>query len=212
MRIPVPRWLVNAIIRHAKGKPYFDLTHRDGSPYMGRWWLMPSFLLRWVPESRDAPAHLKPLPWLPISIRLHHIRSSDDDRHLHDHPFGYCSWILEGGYWELVPKSIDPDFIALNDGRLYERVDYVWRAPGSILRRHASARHRIKVVDDAGAWTVFVQFRKVQPWGFYTERGKVYWYDYDRESDPRIDPRTARAEDGLLRRRRVAAISGGRSA
>lgn len=208
MRFPIPAWLVNAIIRHAKGKPYFDLTHADGRPYMGRWWLMPRFLLRWAPPEGDTPAHLKSLPWLPVAVRLHHIRSSDDDRHLHDHPFGYCTWILEGGYWEVIPKSINPEFIRVGDGGLHERVHYVWRAPGTFLSKRASDRHRIKVADARGAWSVFIQFRKCQPWGFYTEHGKVYWWAYSQVKDPVLAARTARAEEAVLRRRAFTTVGG----
>lgn len=208
MRLPVPAFIVGAIIRFAKARPYFDLTHADGRDYMGRWWLMPRFLLRWAPAEGDCPAHLKPLAWLPVSIRLHHIRSSDDDRHLHDHPFPYCTWILESGYWEVVPKTIDPSFLRVADGGLHERTDYVWRAPGTIMRKRATDRHRIKTASDVGAWTILVQFRKVQPWGFYTEHGKVYWYDYDRVRDPIEASRTARAEEAVLRRGRMKALSG----
>lgn len=210
MRIPIPAWLVNAVIRNAKGKPYFDLDHTDGRPYMGRWWLMPRFLLGWAPREGSEPMHLRPHAWLPMSIRLHHIRSSDDDRHLHDHPFPYITWILEGGYWEVIPKFIDPEFIRVGDGGLHERVHYVWRPAGTILRKRASDRHRIKTASDTGAWTIFVQFRKVQPWGFYTEHGKVYWYAYDRVRDPVEAGRLDRAEAAMLRRTRLTTISGGR--
>jgi hypothetical protein len=35
-------------------------------------------------------------PW--FTLRLHHILRSDDDRHLHDHPFDFTSFLLTGGY------------------------------------------------------------------------------------------------------------------
>lgn len=209
MRIPIPRFIVNALIRYAKARPYFDLTRGDGTPYMGRWWLMPRCLLAWAPPEGEQPAHLKPRSWVPVSVRLHHIRGSDEDRHLHDHPFDNWSLVLEGGYWEVIPKTIDPSFLRVPDGGVHERTDYVWRAPGAFIRRRASDRHRIKLATELGAWSIFVQFGKVQPWGFYTPHGKVYWWNYNRVRDPVDAAKLSRAEDAMLARARFSAISGG---
>jgi hypothetical protein len=108
----------------------------------------------------------------------------------------------------VLPKTVDPSFLRVADGGVHERTHYVWRPAGAFLRKRATDRHRIKTERDTGAWTVFVQFRKVQPWGFYTEHGKVYWYDYDRVRCPIEAARTASAEEALLRRGRMSAISG----
>lgn len=42
--------------------------------------------------------------WLPFgwSLKLHHILRSDSDRCQHDHPWGFWTLILWGGYDELV--------------------------------------------------------------------------------------------------------------
>src|SRR5208282_805597 len=59
--------------------------HLEG--YMERWWI------RRPKEGRK---------W---TCRLHHILRSDEDRHLHDHPWPYVTIILKGGYWEVTPVS-----------------------------------------------------------------------------------------------------------
>jgi hypothetical protein len=37
------------------------------------------------------------------TVRLHNILRSDEDRHLHDHPFDFTSFLLSGGYTETTP-------------------------------------------------------------------------------------------------------------
>jgi hypothetical protein len=44
-------------------------------------------------------------PW--GTVRLHHILRSDDDRHLHDHPFNFVSLLLTGGYTEVTADGVD---------------------------------------------------------------------------------------------------------
>lgn len=45
-------------------------------------------------------------PW--GTLRLHHILRSDDDRHLHDHPFDFTSFLLTGGYLEITDTFSNP--------------------------------------------------------------------------------------------------------
>jgi len=52
-----------------------------------------------------------------------------------------------------------------------------WRRPWSLAFRRATDRHRITVVSP-GTFTLFVTWRKVQWWGFYTPAGKIFWRDY----------------------------------
>lgn len=182
MKITLPRFAVHAIIAIAQRNPYFNLTHRDGSPYMDRWWLLPRCLLCEVTDHEGT--YWKPVSWLPFAPRVHWIRSSDLDRHLHDHPFGYVTWILSSGYWEVLPVSIDPRLTTNAAGEDREPITWAWHEPGTILRRRATDRHRITVASHAGAWTLFLAFRKVQVWGFYTRTGKVYWWNYGKENAP----------------------------
>jgi hypothetical protein len=151
--------LVAGIIALAKRDPYFHLPG-----YMERYWI------------------LRPHRWLPISIRVHHILRSDLDRHLHDHPWRYATIILRGGYWEERPIFRDalPLFAGLHAPAIKhsEAVTRTWHAPGALLRRQASDRHRLILPKGTTAWTLFFMGPRCQEWGFYTEHGKVAWEDY----------------------------------
>lgn len=69
------------LVRQAKKRPYVHIPALTGE-YMERYWL--------VPEK----------PWLPFAIRIHIIKRPDSDRHLHDHPFDFRTFVLDGMYIE----------------------------------------------------------------------------------------------------------------
>ena len=144
--------LADAIIGHAKKHPYF---HLEG--YMQRFWV------------------LKPRKWLPLSIRVHHILRSDNERHLHDHPWASCSVILRGGYWEEVPVSQHqhPEMDQYPSQRVLKE-----RRPGSIVLRLATDRHRLIVPPGKDCWSLFIMLGKQRQWGFYPPKGWVYWREY----------------------------------
>lgn len=177
--------IARTLIAIAKRTPYFDLHHADGSLYMGRYWLMPLFLLRMVAEPGYKP-HLKALAWLPASMRLHHIATRDIDRDKHDHPADFISIVLCGGYCEARPRSVEPCFTSWlePDGKggytevFGEYQTVTERRPGSIAFRRATDRHRIVDVKP-NTWTLVIWFKKRQWWGFYTVRGKVHWQAYE---------------------------------
>ncbi len=191
------RKLVDWLIALGESTPYFHLLHADGSLYMGRYWLMPRCLLRWASEiDRDnhGQDYLKPLRWLPFSVRLHNIATPDYDRDFHDHPASFISIVLRGGYHERRPIGIEPEWerilvpvkslspeMMVNPSvteAIQEKGRTQFRGPGSIALRMATDRH---VITDVcrDTWTLVIWFRKVQWWGFYTTRGKVHWQDYD---------------------------------
>jgi hypothetical protein len=147
--------LVDRLIARAQRTPYFHLTG-----YMERWWLFGSR------RTNDAALDR---PW-PITARIHHILRSDNDRHLHDHPWWNISIVLRGGYWEWTPKNPrDPAGPQVK----------TWRGPGSIVFRRASAVHRLELPAGTSTWSLFVMGPKSQAWGFYTPDGKVHWRDYE---------------------------------
>lgn len=80
MRIPIPEYVVDWLIKRAQKTPYFPI-----GPYMDRWWLFRT-------------------PWL--NARIHKINLSDSDRDLHDHPWDYCTIILRGGYCEVTKDAV----------------------------------------------------------------------------------------------------------
>lgn len=139
--------LIDWLIDKAKRDPYLHIDD-----YMERYWLIKR---RW---------------WLPFSIRVHHILRSDDDRHLHDHPWLNISIVLRGGYFEVTPKTQICNCTPL---------DPVWRKRGSIVFRLPSTRHRLVVQPGDDVWSLFIMGPKVQDWGFYLDDGsKVLWQDY----------------------------------
>jgi hypothetical protein len=105
-----------------------------------------------------------------FAVYLHEFERSDHDRCLHDHPWGFVSIILRGGYWEEM----------FDNGYSY-RTSRRWRRPGSILVRPAKTAHRIELTAGAEAgilpkpWSLVIVGRKSRAWGFWTIAGWREW-------------------------------------
>lgn len=143
---------MNALKRLVAFYVYSEIWIR-GICYMRRWRFMPD--------------------WLP-GFRVHCIMQSDDDRALHDHPFGFVTFILKGGYHE-----------HLADG------SKTWHGAGSVLFRPAATVHRIELKTTCDpkntmgacdpricalqpAWTLVFRTRYYREWGFATKAGWVH--------------------------------------
>ncbi len=104
-----------------------------------------------------------------ISVYLHHLIGSDEDRALHDHPWSFVTFLLTGGYWEITPA-----------GRF-------WRHWLSVLYRPAEWSHRLELTRPV--WTLVFRWSRRREWGFWeTMRvcGKdwkrwVQWQAYGKE-------------------------------
>jgi hypothetical protein len=105
------------------------------------------YMLRWylIPRNR----------W--FNIYLHKFLRSDDDRALHDHPWVSLSIVIKGQYRDHTPCG----------SRIYRR--------GSIIFRRATAIHRVELIDNQPAWTLFITGPKVREWGFHCPKGWVHW-------------------------------------
>ena len=150
---PAPlQWLQ----RRAERTPYFHIYGPDGRLYMRRWWLLPKWCLRFDPKC----GALMPKPWMPFSIRLHHIMRPDADRHLHDHPFNFRSVVLAGWYVEqCLFGQLDERAAAQVDGvadDLYGTRAIRHLKAGDTYRSAAGRMHRIDGVSEGGAWSLFV--------------------------------------------------------
>jgi hypothetical protein len=173
--------IADYLIERSKKTPYF---HLDG--YMNRYWLVPYVgklagkhgcgYVSW----RKRPI-ARFIQCFGIAVRVHEILRSDSDRHMHNHPWKFCSIILNGGYQEVTPEA----------GR--ERSKKY--GAGSILFRTEKSRHRLVLNEvltgefvDAGhirvfqvkpvpVTTLFITFRYVQKWGFFLDDGKFVPHD-----------------------------------
>ena len=118
-------------------------------PFGRRWRIAGSFM---SPETK--PAWLKrPLPWIPDrNLYLHHMTSPDADRDVHDHPWGFVSIVLSGGYEELV-RTITG---------YHEEAHCPW----SVLFRSPEFLHRITKLPTGECWTLVFTGKRVRKWGF----------------------------------------------
>lgn len=164
--------IVDRIIRRAERTPYF---HLDG--YMRRFWLVPKATPGDV-GCGPVLARRRPFSWLlqllGVSIRVHQILRSDNERHLHDHPQHCMSIVLRGGYEEVVPLL--PDQHPNHDR---SRLRRIWRGPGAVVFRHATNRHRLVIPPGQSSWSIFVMFGLKRDWGFHTEQGWVHHGRYE---------------------------------
>jgi quercetin dioxygenase-like cupin family protein len=169
----LPRWLVrflsDRLMERAKKTPY---THLDG--YMNRYWLVPyvdkpaEFTDATFSENVGAVTWRRPIAKLlqkaGIAIRVHEILRSDDDRALHNHPWGYVTIILEEGYYEITEDHY---------GERSERM-----LPGRVLFRKAGDSHRLVLTEGTVARTLFITGRWQHGWGFFVDGQFVPWRDY----------------------------------
>jgi hypothetical protein len=82
------------------------------------------------------------------SIRLHHWIADDVGPHLHDHPFGFISFLFKGGYTNITPYS---------NHKI--KAPFIWYSK-------AEARHRL-LIGPEGAWTILFCGRPYRKWGFW---------------------------------------------
>jgi hypothetical protein len=153
-------WALRQLQRISASTPY---EHLPG--YMERWWV------------------LKPRRWLPVRIRLHHTLRSDLERHLHDHPYACLSWVLAGGYNEVLP--LDPQQPAERD--VMGDLRHIWRNPGSVVPRSIRACHRLELPPMSDCWSLFIEYTGFpllpakQAWGFRDPTapgGWRWWREY----------------------------------
>jgi len=122
------------------------ITERDSDvPYLIRYYLF-----------------LKERKNFPFNITLHKVLVSDEPT-LHDHPWGYATFILKGGYWEHIP-------IRPLEGHVCGS-KRVWRGPGHFRIRNADDLHWLELEKDSDGneipcWSLFFMGRKVKEWGF----------------------------------------------
>lgn len=133
---------------------------RQGPPPKGtRWYLykhhLGDYMHRWIFLT----------PW--GTLRIHHILRSDEDRHMHDHPFDFTSFLLKGSYTEVTKDSVHP--LSGDRYKLWPRF--------SLIKKVAEDAHRLILSDSV--WTFVVGGPKRRAWGFWTETGWINHWDYE---------------------------------
>lgn len=113
--------------------------------------------------------------WTLLSCRLgaiyiHKFHRSDSPEH-HDHPWNFASVILWRGYIE--------ETVSVRHNSQQWNYKRVW--PGMTLRRQATWRHRVILVDDKPAWTLVFRGPERREWGFFTAKGWQRWKEYFKE-------------------------------
>ncbi|WP_416146096.1 hypothetical protein [Pseudomonas aeruginosa] len=161
--------IADALIRFAKRTPYLHLRSPDGSVYMERYWVFNPYdrvtnVPRWA-------------PLIPFSIRVHHIRREDLDRHLHDHPWNARTIILKGWYIEKRHSERDWELFELVDG-WRGGSELKWRRAGDTTALKTGQYHSICEVSDGGVYTLFISWKWRETWGFLVDGVKVPWREY----------------------------------
>lgn len=125
---------------------------------------------RWFDIHQNGEIYLTRLtllrtPW--FAIKLHWIKKPDPDRDLHDHPWRFWSFVIRGGYKEIVNKF--PWLVGQEVERTVNWFNY----------KDSVTSHRISEVKP-GTITLVVTGLKHKRWGFYDkDTGQfVHWRDY----------------------------------
>jgi len=121
-----------------------------------------------------------------FAIRLHHWMGSDDPRNMHDHAWGFWTFVIKGGYTDVTecPNCIDGrpkilDSPAFKDSYVCGARARCWMCDGhgrqherlprwSLKYREANHKHTVQT-DPSGAWTILVNGPHVRKWGFWVD-------------------------------------------
>lgn len=161
--------MANRLIDYAMRTPYFHLPSDDDPSYMARYWVF-------NPYNRETNVP-RWAPLIPFSIRVHHIKRADNERHLHDHPWNARTIILRGWYVEQRHTERDWELFELVGGWPGGSERFI-RTRGETARLGFEEYHRIIQVNPGGVWTLFISWRWRGAWGFLVDGAKVPWRDY----------------------------------
>jgi len=131
--------------------------HLEG--YMLRYWLR-------RPTTIDSP-HLpaSPADLASNAMRIHHILTKDNDRHLHDHPWQFRSIILSGWYREerLLPSG---------------ELQMFKRSAGDTYTCSRGDYHRILEISEDPLYTLCIIGKKESSWGFLVNGQHIDSHEY----------------------------------
>lgn len=133
---------------------------------MIRWLVRKLFLVKEI-KSRAGVLHFQRFrilqtPW--FALFLHRISASDEDKHAHDHPWDFISFLLKGAYEETWFKSPH------------------WSLPmhrtvkaGQLVKHDHSDAHKLTLVTPV-VWSLVLTRGHDNPWGYQTDDG---WVSHD---------------------------------
>lgn len=168
-------------------RPADFVIGKEDDPYLMRWWVLPRNKF--------------------FNVYLHLFMRSDDDRALHDHPWWNASFVLDGGYFEHMPKwkymnpndpfdtiSVSPDiaYKLTAPGMSHEKWLYVGldmqqaynvrRWQGDLVFRTAENAHRVELMTLGGkpimCMSLFFTGPRIREWGFHCKQGWVHFKDF----------------------------------
>jgi len=134
------------------GRKRVILDRQSDEPYLERYYLF-----------------LKDRKRFPFNVFLHKFLKSDPDD-VHDHPWGYATLILKGGYYEWLPQFN-------SKGEKFSELQ-VWRGPGHFRISGANSYHRIELDPSVECWTMFMPGPQKREWGFWFKNKWVQHEQY----------------------------------
>ena len=127
-----------------------------------------SFQIRWAEKmgNIDDPYLIRwTFSFFGYSIRFHHWIGSDNTLHFHDHSCNLISMILKGKYYNVVPEDLSDSCPDVSRCRKIEvKAFRPWRVKATSL-------HYLEIPKE-GAWTLLIQGKPYNPWGFYVNGKK----------------------------------------
>lgn len=160
---------------------------RNNSP---KWAFMEGFKVPDMDDpSKDYLWRLRILqtPW--FGIYLHKLCGPDSRAILHNHPFGFISFILRGGYTEFVP------------GPYYTQSRYIKRVNVKRFgspKRPLSSFHWIAELDRTPTWTLVFVGRRKRVWGYLDRDGTFTDYNKHEYNDQYQAAMEVRGGDGMM--------------
>lgn len=144
------KWFLNLLDK--MGRKRIVMDREDNEPYLERYYLF-----------------LKDRKRFPFNIFLHKFLKGDP-HDPHDHPWGYATLILKGGYYEWIPQFN-------SNGEMIGEIRY-WRGPGHFRICKANSYHRVELKPGVTAWTLFMPGPQKREWGFLVKNLWVHYGSY----------------------------------
>lgn len=102
-----------------------------------------------------------------LAVFIHKFEESDEDRALHDHPWPFLVIPIWRGYYE----------------HNLEGKHRVWPLLSSSHRGY-KYRHRVELIEEKPAWSIFFRGKRVAEWGFWvTDTDWVHWKRWWSDND-----------------------------